>query len=147
MTQQSQPNGVIPRPAAREHLPLSSHEAPLKDVLVDLWHNLETLVRQELALARMELDAKAHKLGRELTASAVGGGLVLVGVMALTAAVILILHLVMAAWLAALLTGAVATAAGVVLLKRKPPSLAALEPERTIQNVKKDIQSFREATK
>ena len=147
MTQQPQPNGVIPRPVGREQLPLSSHETPLKEVLVDLWHNLEALVRQEIALARVEIDAKAHTLAKEVKTAAIGGGLVLVGVMALTAAAILILHLVMAAWLAALLTGSVMTAAGTVLLARRPPSLTALEPERTIQNVKKDIQSFGEATK
>jgi len=122
-------------------------EPPLKDVLVELWQNVERLMRQELALASAELDNKTQRLKRELTAAAIGGGLALVGVLALAAAVILLLNLVMAAWLAALLTGVTCTAIGVVLIKGKPPSVAALKPERTLQNVKKDLQTFREAAK
>jgi hypothetical protein len=89
-----------------------SHEAAeqLKNKLVvELWQNVERLLRQELALASAELDVKAGRLKRELTGAAIGGGFALAGALALVAAVILLLDLVMAAWLAALVSSASTT--------------------------------------
>lgn len=146
MTQTPQ-TAVVPRPALPDGPRSADSEPPLKDVLVELWQNIEHLLRQELALASAELDAKTGRLKKELTAMAIGGGLALAGTLALVAALILLLDLVMAAWLAALLTGAAGVTAGVLLLKSHQPSARELTPERTIQNVKQDVQSFREATK
>lgn len=147
MNQLTQNAAGPPRPAVPEAALRPTSEPPLKDVLVELWQNVERLMRQELALASAELDVKAGRLKAELTRAAIGGGLALAGALALVAAVILLLDLVMAAWLAALVTGVTCVGVGMVLLKSNQPSVAALEPERTIQNVKKDIQSFREAVK
>jgi putative superfamily III holin-X len=123
------------------------NEPPLKDVLVELWQNLEKLFQQQLALASAEIDLKAQRLKSELTAVAIGAGLLLVGVLALVAAIILLLDLFMAAWLAALITGGVATGVGVALIMAKKPTTADVIPERTIASVAKDVQTFREATK
>jgi len=71
----------------------------------------------------------------------------LVGVLALVAAIILLLDLFMAAWLAALLTGGVAAGVGVALIMAKKPTTADVIPERTIASVAKDVKTFREATK
>jgi cytochrome c-type biogenesis protein CcmH/NrfG len=122
-------------------------EAPLQDVLVELWQNLEKLVRQELVLASAELDVKVQKLKRELAAIAIGAGLMLAGMLALVAAVILVLALVMPPWAAALISGAVAAGAGFGVVQAKKPSVSDMTPERTIQNLKKDLQTFTESTK
>lgn len=123
------------------------NEPPLKDVLVELWQNLEKLVRQEMALASAELDVKAQKLKGEVAAAAIGAGLMLAGVLALVAAVILLLALFMPAWAAALVTGAVAAGGGFALIKANKPTAADVTPDRTIQNLKKDLRTFTESSK
>lgn len=99
------------------------------------------LVRQELALARVELSSKGRVAG--LGAGLVGGATILFGcaVGTLVAAAILGLAQVLAGWLAALVVGAaLATAAGVValvglvLLKR----VVAL-PRNTMDSLRADI--------
>jgi hypothetical protein len=125
----------------------SGAEPPLKEVLVELWRNTETLVRQEIALARTELDVKTRKLKTELVAAAIAGGLMLCGVLSLVAALILLLALVIPAWAAALVVGVVASGGGYALLHAKQPHPGELVPERTLQNLQRDVQTFKESTK
>jgi hypothetical protein len=119
----------------------------LKDVLVELWQNIEKLFRQEVALARAELEEKGRALQKHLVGSAAGAVLVLCSVLSLVATVILLLSEVMRPWLAALITSGATAAFGYALLKKSAPSASDITPERTMQNVQKDIQVFREAGK
>ena len=132
-------------PSTRASAP--SAEPPLKEVLVELWRNTETLVRQEIQLARTELDVKTRKLKTELVAAAIAGGLMLCGVLSLVAALILLLALAIPAWAAALAVGLVASGAGYALLQAKEPHPGELVPERTLQNLQRDVQTFKESTK
>jgi hypothetical protein len=149
MTEPSRPgqHAVSPRGVPPAYVNPGTNEPPLKDVFVELWQNLEKLVRQEIALARAEIEVKAQKLKTELTQAAIGAGLLVAGALALVAAVILLLDLVMAAWLAALLTGAVAAGAGFGLIRANKPSAADVVPERSLRNLQADIETFRESTK
>lgn len=133
--------------ASPTRMATSGSEPPLQDVLVELWQNLEKLVRQEIALASVELDHKAQKLKNELAAAAVGAGLMLAGALALVAAVILLLALVMPAWTAALVTGAAAAGGGFALAKANKPTTADITPQRSIDNLKKDLRTLTEPTK
>ena len=146
MSQTSSPSSV-PRPAAHALSPAPGAEPPLKDVLVELWQNMEKLVRQEVALATAELDLKAQRLKTELMAAAIGAALLLAGGLTLVATVVLLLDLVMPAWTAALITGAVAAGAGFGLIKSKRPSVADMKPERTIRSLEKDLHTFTESSK
>jgi uncharacterized membrane protein YqjE len=141
------PVGQPPRPAgihsAHVHTEVEGHDPPLKDVLVELWQNIEKLLRQELALASAELDLKAQRLKREAAAFGAGAGLILAGLFALVATIILLLSSVMPAWVAALVTSAATTGVGFALLQKRP-SAGELTPERTLQNIKKDVQIFTE---
>lgn len=136
-----------PRPAPTHVVGPGESEPPLKDVLVELWQNLEKLVRQEIALASAELDVKAQKLKADVAKVAIGAGLLLAGSLALVATVILLLDLVMAAWLAALITGSAAAGVGFALVKANKPSPSDVVPERSLHNIQKDLQTFRESTK
>lgn len=133
--------------AAITPAPVGSEQPPLKELLVDLWQNIEKLVRQEITLASTELEVKAKKLKAELASSAIGAGMLLAGVLAFVAAVILLLALAMPAWLAALVTSGVTCGGGYLLIRRGTPSIDDVKPERTMQNIKKDLQTFTEATK
>lgn len=137
-----------PRPlATASHPGTPGMDAPLKDVLVELWQNMEKLMRQELALASAEIDLKAQKLKKELTASAIGAALLLAGSLALVAALILLLALAMPAWIAALITGGVTGGIGFGLIRARRPSIADVAPQRALHSLKKDLQTFTEPTK
>jgi hypothetical protein len=128
--------------------PPEGTDRPIKDLLVELWENTETLVRQELKLASAELDDKLSKAKNDLSKTVMGGAALYAGALAIVAAVILFLAKFMAPWLAALLVGAVVVAVGYTLAQRgKQLSPDKLMPRRTIENVREDVQTFREATK
>lgn len=143
----SQPSIVGGRSQPPARVGNGESDPPLKDVLVELWQNMERLVRQELTLAGAELDVKAQRLKAELRAVAIGAALLAAGGLALVATIILLLALVMPAWTASLITGAVAAGVGFGLIKAKQPSPAELVPERTIRSVEKDLNTFREPIK
>lgn len=106
------------------------------------------LVRDELALAKVEMTEKAKHVG--LGAGLFGGAgvLALYGVGALVATVILALAEVLPAWLAALIVTVVLFAvAGVATLsgKRQVNDGTPVAPEQTIANVKQDVETVKEA--
>lgn len=142
----TQSNALGPRVTPPPLVP-AAQDPPLKDVLVELWKNMEKLLRQEIALASAELDLKAQRLKTEVTSAAIGAGLLLAGALALVAALILLLDLFLPAWLAALLTGTISAAGGLALVKTKKPTARDLVPERTIQSLGKDLKTFTESTK
>src|SRR5690606_27129306 len=116
MSQSAMSSGPVPRPAPPLAAPVPAGKPPLEDVLVELWQNMEKLMRQEVALATAELDLKAQRLKAELIASAAGAALILAGSLALVATVVLLLDLIMPAWTAALITGAASAGGGYALL-------------------------------
>src|SRR3954465_14154587 len=95
-------------------------QRPAGELVKDLSSQVSTLVRQELELAKLELTAKGKEAGRGAGMLGAGGILALLGGGAPTAAAILALDLVVAAWLAAVIVGVVWLAiAGVLALVGK----------------------------
>lgn len=134
------------RPGVSPAVPSSASEPSFKEVLVELWHNTEKLVRQEIALASAELDLKAQKLKREVVSLALGGAILHAALLTLVAALVLLLAEAMKPWLAALIVGALTLVVGYVLVKRGSQiSSDDVVPTRTVENVKKDVETFTEA--
>ncbi|GIH99318.1 phage holin family protein [Planobispora takensis] len=105
------------------------------------------LVRDELRLAKIELAEKGRHAGRGAGLFGGAGVVALFGAGAMVAAVILLLALVMPAWAAAAVVGAVllATAAVLGLMgKRQVQEAGSPAPERTIRSVKNDIDAVKE---
>ena len=126
----------------------TSRTRPIRELLVELWENTETLVRQEVKLASAELDEKVAHAKADAVKAAVGGAMLYVGVLVLTTAVILFLAKFMAAWVAALLVAAVMVGVGYVLVQKgKQLNAEKLTPHRTIRSVRQDVRTFREATR
>lgn len=131
-------------------------------IVNDLWEKTETLVRQEMKLGlteaeekvevlKRDLDERLRRLKLEVAAKAVAAAVTIGGALALVAAIVLLLAEVMWPWLAALITGAVLSGAGVMMLKRpvklpEAPSPSELAPKRTIANVRADIHAIEEAS-
>ena len=114
----------------------------------ELTQDLSLLVRQETQLAKTEIQEKISRASRDLTSLATGGVVALVGGLALTAAVILLLvdPIGLAPWLAALLVGALLAGGGYVMLRGGLRDLKAMDPapRRTVESIKEDIQSVKE---
>src|SRR4029077_4069088 len=113
------------------------------DLLKRLSEQTATLVRQELNLAKAEMQQKTERAGLGIGLSGGGGVLALAAVGARTATLILLLAEWMDAWLAALIVTAV-YAAGAALLtlqgREKVSEASPPVPEQTIETVKEDVQ-------
>ena len=118
-------------------------EQSIGDLLKQLSEQTATLVRQELDLAKAEMQQKGKRAGVGIGLIGVGGVVALAAVGALTATLILILAEWMDAWLAALIV-TVVYAAGAALLalqgKEKVAEATPAVPEQTIETVKEDVQ-------
>jgi hypothetical protein len=134
------PVGFPPQPLDRP-----TFDRPLQEVVVELWENAEKLLRQEVALASSELDQKINRLKRELVGAAIGGAVLHAGVLALVAALTLLLSKALEPYLAAFIVAVAAGVVGIVLLSRSKPDVQELVPERSIESLKKDVQTFTEA--
>jgi uncharacterized membrane protein YqjE len=108
-----------------------------------------SLVRAELQLAQVEMSEKAKKAGIGAGLFGGAGVVALYGVGALIATLILVLVAIgLAPWLSALIVTVVLFAiAGVAALmgKKKVSQATPAAPQRTIDNVKKDVETVKEA--
>jgi uncharacterized membrane protein YqjE len=120
-----------------------SGDAPLGDLIRQLAQDSAMLVRQEVALAKAELQANVKSVARDLTMVAVGGVIALIGAM------VLILFLVLAVgdaldeyWLGALIVGLLFVIVGGLLAKSNLNKLKheSVAPTRTLETLKEDKQ-------
>jgi putative copper export protein len=113
-----------------------------------LTQDMGLLVRQEAQLAKSEVQQKISRAMRDLVSLATGGVVVLLGALALTAALILILAgpVGMSPWLSALLVGVALATVGYVMLQRGLRDLRRTDPtpRRTVESIKEDIQWAKE---
>lgn len=121
----------------------------LAELLRALSSDTTTLFRQESELLRREMDGRMARAKREVAVLGAGGVIAYVGALALTAAVILALALVMSAWAAALLVGAVYVVIGGIMLVtgRKKLEDEELAPRETLRSVRTDLRTMREAVR
>lgn len=118
-------------------------EQPIGELLKQLASETTTLVRQELDLAKAEMREKGKKAGPGFGMIGAAGGVALLALGALTAAVILALDGAMPNWLAALLVAVVYGAIAAVLYTRgkdKVDDVGSPAPRQTIETVKEDLQ-------
>lgn len=136
----SEPRPMDPIPVPRDPMRSPAEDRSLGELFTELSDEVRSLVRQEIALAKVELKEK-------VTSSAVnvglmvGGGLVAyTGAFALVAAVILLLGLIMPYWLSALIVGLAVVGLGYALVQKGQKGLAQtnFSLERTAQTLKED---------
>lgn len=122
-------------------------EKPLKELLRELSEDSSKLLRQESELFRREMQDHVDRAKREVAVLGAGGLLAYIGLLALTACLILLLDLVLPAWAAALIVGGAYVIVGGILLLagREKLSHEDLGPTRTMDSVKKDVRAMREA--
>jgi uncharacterized membrane protein YqjE len=127
----------------------AAHEASTGELISRLTEQTSTLIRDEMRLAQAELSAKAKHAGVGLGMFGAGGLFALLAAGSAVATVILALALVLPAWAAALIVTVVLAivAAVAALLGKKQVAQATPTPERTVANVKYDVQTVKESAK
>jgi Putative Actinobacterial Holin-X, holin superfamily III len=134
----------VTTPDSRSH----QERRSVSELFGELTQDLALLVRQETQLAKTEMQTKLSRLTQDLVSLAAGGMVLLIGALALTAALILLLvHPVgLAPWLAALVVGVAFAGLGGLLLRRGLGDLKRIDPtpRRTVESIKEDIQMARE---
>ena len=118
-------------------------ERSIGELFSKLSNETSTLIRQEMELARAELTEKGKEAGKGAGLFGGAGAVGLLGAGALTAGIILLLDLAIAAWLAAIIVGLIYVAVAAVLgLKGRDRIQAATPPvpEQTVDTVKEDVE-------
>jgi hypothetical protein len=136
-------------PGWEGRIPELRQERSVGDLFGQLTQDLALLVRQEAQLAKTEMQAKVSRATSNLVSLATGGIVALLGAIALTAALILLLvdPIGLDPWLAALLVGAVLAGVGYFMLQGGLRDLKQIDPapRRTVESIKEDIQVAKEA--
>ena len=115
----------------------------LGELFSDLTREVTTLVRDEIALARVEMSTKLSRAAGHVGTLAFGGVLAIGGVLTLVAAIVLVLVAAgMPAWGAALLVGGVLAGVGAMLAMRGVSALRQedLKPTETIRTIKETTE-------
>jgi uncharacterized membrane protein YqjE len=126
----------------------SSSDVSTSELISRLTQQSTDLIRSELRLAQAEMTEKAKHAGVGAGLFGGAGVVALYGGGALVATIILALALVMPAWLAALIVTVVLFAvAGVVALmgKKQVSQATPAAPQHTIDSVKQDVDTIKEA--
>lgn len=118
------------------------------DLLGDLVNQGTTLVRQEVQLARAELNEKVSSTGSAIGAMAMGGILLLAALVILLQAAVaaLVEYAGLSATVAALIVGVVVGLAGYIALQGAMKRLknVSLVPHRTVAQVSRDANVVKE---
>lgn len=117
-------------------------ERSLGDLFSELASETSELVRQEVALAQVEISQKATEVGKNVGFLAVGGAVGYAALLAVLAAVIIGLGNFIPLWLAALLVGAIVGIVAYFMVSSALTELknTDLKPEQTVETLKEDAQ-------
>ncbi len=122
-------------------------ERSLGELFADLSHEMSTMVRQEVEIAKTEMTQKAFQAGKHVGFLAVGGALSYAGLLAIIAALIITLRKSgLAWWLSALLVGSMVAGVGAFLAWRGLDALRRedLIPRQTIETLKEEKEWAKE---
>lgn len=123
---------------------LAKEEKSLGDLFSELATETSNLVKQEVALAQVELTQKAVKVGKNIGFLVVGGAVAYAALLAFVAALIIGLGRLLDGnyWLSALIVGVVILVAAAVLIMSALSALknTGLTPTQTVETIKEDAQ-------
>jgi len=124
-------------------------ERSIGELIANLASETGTLVRQEIALAKVELGQKATRIGSNIAQLAVGGAVAYAALLALLAGVIGLLARAMAWWAAAIIVAVAVGIVGAVMISKALDSLKRTElaPRQTVETLKEDAQWAKQQVK
>lgn len=127
----------------------SLENKPLGDLFGDLASEMANLVRQEVALARVEMTQNAKRLGKNVGYLVVGGAIGYAALLAVIAAVIMLLDNYMPSWGAALLVGILIAGISWLLIGKALNAFQESEiaPRETVETLKEDAAWMKQQIK
>ena len=122
---------------------------PLGDLFSDLATEMSSLVRQEVALAKVEVTQKAKYVGRNVGYLVIGGAVAYAAMLAVIAAIIMLLAKVLPNWGATLLVGILVAGIGWLLIGKALSALqqADITPRQTVETLKEDATWMKQQIK
>jgi uncharacterized membrane protein YqjE len=117
-------------------------EPSLGELFKELAQESSTLVKQEIGLAKVEMRENMRKLAKDAVMLAIGGGILLMGLLTLTAFLVAALGDMLGDeyWLGALIVGALYALIGGILLMRGKSGLQHddFKPDQTMESLQAD---------
>ena len=128
------------------HMQSTKEQRPLGELFAELAGQTATLVREEVALVKVETTAKLRTAGVNAAQIAAGGAVLMLGAQTLLAAAVLVLALAIPFWAAALLVGIAVTILGGVLVARGLKAFERFDavPRETLRTLQEDKQWLKE---
>jgi MFS family permease len=126
--------------------PAAQADKPIAELIQQATRQTQTLVRDEIRLAQLELTEKGKKAGLGAGMFGGAGGLAIYGLGALVAGLILLLATAVDAWVAAFIVSAVLFAiAGVLALsgKKQIDEATPPQPEQAVASVQRDVEEVK----
>jgi uncharacterized membrane protein YqjE len=117
------------------------------DVVKDIISNVQGMMRSEVRLAKAEMREELSKSAAAAKLMAIGGGLALFAAGFMLVSIALLLAMVMPAWLATLIVGAVLGVVGMVFLSKGKSQMSVPKPQKTIDNVKENMEWMKNQTR
>ena len=119
------------------------------ELFSELTSDVGLLIRQEMALAKVELSEKATRVGKNVGYLLLGGAVAYAAVLALLACVIILLANAMPWWLAALVTAVLVGIVAGLLISKALHALKTTElaPRQTVETLKEDAQWAKQQVK
>lgn len=127
-------------PRQSDQRPAPDNESSLVGLLRQLTREVPALFTKELALAKAELMDALDSSKTAMTSIALGGAVMLAGLLMLLLAAVYGLSLYLQPWLAALIVGVVVMAIGYGMVQtgEKKMEGTSLKPEKTLHSLNKD---------
>lgn len=122
-------------------------ERPLTEVMKDIIGNVQEMVRSEVRLARVEMREEASKTARAGAMLAAGGVLAVIAGVFMLVVIAQLLDMVLPDWAATLIVGLALGAGAAVLISKGRGRLHMPTPEKTIENVKENVEWMKNQTK
>jgi hypothetical protein len=120
-----------------------TREPTLAQLFIGLMHDAQTLLRQELALAKHEIRVELRKTMRAVMSLGIGIGIAAIGGLLLILMFVHLLHALTALplWVCYGVVGGLCTAGGIVLLVLGKHKLASihLAPQETVGTMKENV--------
>jgi uncharacterized membrane protein YqjE len=112
------------------------------ELFSELANETGLLIRQEIALAKVELTEKASRVGLNVGFLVLGGAIAYAALLAFLAALIILLANVMPWWAAALVVAVLVGIVAAVLISKALTALKKtdLAPRQTVETLKEDAQ-------
>lgn len=122
-------------------------ERPMTEVLKDIVTNVQEMVRSEVRLARVELREEASKTARAGAMLAAGAVLAMIAGIFGLVFIAQLLDMVMPDWAASLVITLAIGIAVAVLISKGRSRLHVPTPEKTIENVKENVEWMKNQTR